>query len=384
MPVAPQSFEFRSTPRLVVAQGGALRLAEYLGGVRRPLLVTDAGVRALADPVVQALRDAGHEVAVFDAVQADPPPAVVEAALALARRHRADAVIGLGGGSSLDSAKLVALLAVNGQSLDETYGVNQARGPRLPLALLPTTAGTGSEVTPIAIVTTGAQRKQGIVSPWLLPDLALLDASLLTGLPIAVTAATGIDAMVHAVEAFTSVRLKNPLSDALALQALALLDRWLPRAWSQGEDLQAREQTLLGACMAGMAFANAPVAAVHALAYPLGARFHVPHGLSNALMLGAVLRFNAPLAEPLYAQLARAMGRATADHDDAAACEVFIGHLAGLGAQFGLPTRLREVGVQPTDLDRLADDALLQTRLLVNNPRPLTRDDARRLYASAL
>ena len=165
---------------------------------------------------------------------------------------------------------------------------------------------------------------------------------------------------------------------------LALLDRWLPRAWSQGEDLQAREQTLLGACMAGMAFANAPVAAVHALAYPLGARFHVPHGLSNALMLGAVLRFNAPLAEPLYAQLARAMGRATADHDDAAACEVFIGHLAGLGAQFGLPTRLREVGVQPTDLDRLADDALLQTRLLVNNPRPLTRDDARRLYASAL
>jgi alcohol dehydrogenase class IV len=384
MPVAPQSFEFRSTPRLVVAQGGALRLAEYLGGVRRPLLVTDAGVRALADPVVQALRDAGHEVAVFDAVQADPPPAVVEAALALARRHRADAVIGLGGGSSLDSAKLVALLAVNGQSLDETYGVNQARGPRLPLALLPTTAGTGSEVTPIAIVTTGAQSKQGIVSPWLLPDLALLDASLLTGLPIAVTAATGIDAMVHAVEAFTSVRLKNPLSDALALQALALLDRWLPRAWSQGEDLQAREQTLLGACMAGMAFANAPVAAVHALAYPLGARFHVPHGLSNALMLGAVLRFNAPLAEPLYAQLARAMGRATADHDDAAACEVFIGHLAGLGAQFGLPTRLREVGVQPTDLDRLADDALLQTRLLVNNPRPLTRDDARRLYASAL
>ncbi len=384
MPVAPPSFEFRSTPRLLVAQGGALRLAEYLGDVRRPLLVTDGGVRALAEPVVQALRAAGREVAVFDAVQSDPPPAVVEAALALARRHRADAVIGLGGGSSLDSAKLVALLAANGQSLDQTYGVNQAHGPRLPLALLPTTAGTGSEVTPIAIVTTGAQSKQGIVSPWLLPDLALLDASLLTGLPAAVTAATGIDAMVHAVEAFTSVRLKNPLSDALALQALALLDRWLPRAWSQGEDLQAREQTLLGACMAGMAFANAPVAAVHALAYPLGARFHVPHGLSNALVLGAVLRFNAPVAEPLYAQLARAIGRATADHDDAAACEVFIEHLSGLGAQFGLPTRLREVGVQPTDLDRLADDALLQTRLLVNNPRPLTRDDAHRLYASAL
>jgi alcohol dehydrogenase class IV len=169
MPVAPQSFEFRSTPRLVVAQGGALRLAEYLGDVRRPLLVTDGGVRALAEPVVQALRAAGQEVAVFDAVQADPPPAVVEAALALARRHRADAVIGLGGGSSLDSAKLVALLAANGQSLDQTYGVNQARGPRLPLALLPTTAGTGSEVTPIAIVTTGRRASRASSRPGCCP-----------------------------------------------------------------------------------------------------------------------------------------------------------------------------------------------------------------------
>jgi alcohol dehydrogenase class IV len=258
-------------------------------------------------------------------------------------------------------------------------------GPACRWPCCPPRRGPGPRSPPIAIVTTGAQSKQGIVSPWLLPDLALLDASLLTGLPIAVTAATGIDAMVHAVEAFTSVRLKNPLSDALALQALALLDRWLPRAWSQGEDLQAREQTLLGACMAGMAFANAPVAAVHALAYPLGARFHVPHGLSNALMLGAVLRFNAPQwpsrstrswrgpwAAPRLTTTTRRPARSSSSH------------LAGLGAQFGLPTRLREVGVQPTDLDRLADDALLQTRLLVNNPRPLTRDDARRLYASAL
>lgn len=382
MPDAPTCYEFRSVPRLVVARGGALRLAEHLGGWRRPLLVTDRGVRALAEPVCQGLRDAGLDLAVFDAVQADPPPSVVEAALSQARAHRADAVIGLGGGSSLDCAKLVALGAGSGQALSETFGVGRASGPRLPLALLPTTAGTGSEVTPIAIVTTGEDCKQGIVSPWLLPDLALLDATLLTGLPAAVTAATGIDAMVHAVEAFTSARLKNPLSDALALQALALLDRWLPQAWAQGDDLAAREQTLLGACMAGMAFANAPVAAVHALAYPLGARFHVPHGLSNALMLGAVLRFNAPQAGALYAQLGRHLGHGGAD--EVAACEAFITRMADWGRRLGLPTQLRQVGVQATDLDRLADDAMLQTRLLVNNPRPLTRDDARRLYASVL
>lgn len=383
LPDSPAALEFRSVPRLLVARGGALRLAEQLGGARRPLLVTDPGVRALAEPACAALRAAGLELAVFDAVQADPPPAVIDAALALARAHRADAVIGFGGGSSLDSAKLVALLAGSGQALDATYGVNQAFGPRLPLTLVPTTAGTGSEVTPIAIVTTGADCKQGIVSPWLLPDLALLDATLLAGLPPPVTAATGIDAMVHAVEAFTSRRLKNPLSDALALQALTLLYRWLPRAWAEGSDLQAREQTLLGACMAGMAFANAPVAAVHALAYPLGARFHVPHGLSNALVLGAVLRFNAPAAQPLYAELGRQLGLASCQGETGAS-EAFIEHLAGLAGRLGLPTTLREVGVREADLDRLADDAMLQTRLLINNPRTLTRDDARALYALSL
>ncbi|WP_374661312.1 iron-containing alcohol dehydrogenase [Inhella sp.] len=380
------SFEFRSVPRIVVARGGAQRLADWLpglAGMRRPLLVTDPGVRALAEPCCTALREAGVALAVFDAVQPDPPPEVVERALALAREHRADGVIGLGGGSSLDSAKLVALLAGSRQELPATFGVNQASGPRLPLVLVPTTAGTGSEVTPIAIVTTGADTKQGIVSPWLLPDLALLDATLIRGLPPAVTAATGIDAMVHAIEAYTSLRLKNPMSDALALQALALLDRWLPSAWAEGEDLEAREQTLLGACMAGMAFANAPVAAVHALAYPLGARFHVPHGLSNALVLGPVLRFNAPQAELLYAELGRHLGLG-AGRDETSACTAFIEHMAALSGRLGLPTRLRDVGVQAGDLDRLADDALLQTRLLINNPRPLTRADARELYASAL
>jgi alcohol dehydrogenase class IV len=189
----------------------------------------------------------------------------------------------------MDVAKLVALLAHGTEKLDEVYGVGVAKGPRLPLILVPTTAGTGSEVTPISIVTTGEGEKKGVVSPVLLPDIAVLDAELTLGLPAAVTAATGIDAMVHAIEAYTSKRLKNPVSDCLAREALRLLSLNIHEACSDGSNCEARQGMLLGAMLAGLAFANAPVAGVHALAYPVGARFHVPHGLSNSLVLPAVM-----------------------------------------------------------------------------------------------
>lgn len=369
-------FSFQTTPRLQLERGGAARLADFVGAAaRRPLLVTDAGLlrAGLLAPALASL--APRELALFSEVVADPPVAVVEAALAAALAHRADAVIGFGGGSVMDVAKLVALLAGSGERLDQVYGVSQARGPRLPLVLVPTTAGTGSELTPIAIVTTGESRKQGVVSPLLLPDAALLDPELTLGLPPASTAATGIDAMVHAIEAYTSARLKNPISDLLARDALCRLQRALPLAVADGNDIEAREHCLLGAALAGMAFANAPVAAVHALAYPLGARFHVPHGLSNALVLGPVLRFNLAVAEPLYAELGALLG-----HGDAAG---FVEQIGGLSGRLGLPTRLRDVGVQPSDLAQLAADAMLQTRLLINNPRPLGEADALALYEEA-
>ncbi|MGG2478986.1 iron-containing alcohol dehydrogenase, partial [Rhizobium sp. BR5] len=196
------------------------------------------------------------------------------------------------GGSSLDVAKLVALLAKSGEALGNIYGVGNVTGERLPLVLVPTTAGTGSEVTPISIITTGAHQKKGVVSPVLLPDAALLDAKLTIGLPPAVTAATGIDAMVHAIEAFTSTSANNnPVSRALAKEALRLLGANIEIAVKTGTDLAARQGMLLGAMLAGQAFANSPVAAVHALAYPIGGRYHVPHGLSNSLVLPHVLRF---------------------------------------------------------------------------------------------
>lgn len=387
MPVAMPAFAFHAAKSVIVAPGAAAQLADHVArlGARSVLVVTDPGVvrAGLVEPMLQGLREAGLAVSCFADVEPEPPVAVVLRAADQARASGADCVVGFGGGSSLDAAKLAALLAATDLRLEDIYGVDKVRGVRLPLVLIPTTAGTGSEVTPIAIVTTGENMKQGVVSPVLLPDVALLDADLTLGLPAPVTAATGIDAMVHAIEAYTSKRLKNPLSDSLAREALRLLSGHIHRACQAPADREARQAMLVGACMAGMAFANAPVAAVHALAYPVGARFHVPHGLSNALVLGPVLRFNLPAALPLYAELAdQAMPHAAGSPEARAAA--WIDMLEALPAALGLPARLSQVGIGAADIDLLAEDAMRQTRLLINNPRELSREDAAALYRQAL
>jgi alcohol dehydrogenase len=325
----------------------------------------------------------GMQVAVFAEVVADPPEQVVLDAVAAARRHDADLVIGFGGGSSMDVAKLVAVLAASTQALADIYGIGKVTGTRLPLVQVPTTAGTGSEVTNIAIVTTGATTKTGVVAPQLYADLAVLDASLTLGLPPKLTAATGIDAMVHAIEAYTSRHKKNPLSDALAREALGLLSRNLLPACERGQDLQVRQAMLLGACLAGQAFSNAPVAAVHALAYPIGGIFHVPHGLSNSLVLPHVLEFNLPNAARHYAELADIVVPQAGGSEEARA-RALIAATQQTARMTGIETSLRQVGIAESDLDRLADDAMLQTRLLGNNPRELGREHARAIYAAAL
>lgn len=353
--------------------------------MQRVLVVTDQALRrsGVLDDALASFSQAGVSLSVFDGVAADPPESCIHDAVAQAREESVDGIIGLGGGSSLDTAKLVALLARTPQALDEAYGINRARAPRLLLIQVPTTAGTGSEVTPIAIVTSPDREKKGVVSTLLYPDLALLDASLTLGLPPRVTAMTGIDAMVHAIEAYTSKLKKNHLSDGLAVRALLLLSDNLRRVLHDGRDLAARGAMLQGAMLAGMAFANAPVAAVHALAYPLGGHFHVPHGLSNALVLMPVLRFNQPVADALYGELAGALRR-----DGAAACaartgDAFVRAMEELVADLGLERRLRDVGVAEGDIELLATDAMKVQRLLVNNPREVTLDDARALYREA-
>ncbi|WP_443191190.1 iron-containing alcohol dehydrogenase [Pseudomonas indica] len=383
-------FSFATTAQLMCETGSSRRLAAICRerGARSVLIVTDPGITrfGLLNDVLPGFSAEDLAVAVFDQVLADPPEAVVLDAVQRARDIGAGLIVGFGGGSSMDVAKLVALLAHPqcGQGLKDIYGVGNARGQRLPLIQVPTTAGTGSEVTPIAIVTTGETTKMGVVSPMLLPDLALLDADLTLGLPPAVTAATGIDAMVHAIESYTSALKKNPLSDLLAREALRLLANNLDQAVHHGQNREARQAMLLGACLAGQAFANAPVAAVHALAYPLGGHFHIPHGLSNALVLPHVLRFNAPAATPLYAELAPLLlGERLKPGSAESLTAQFIDELAALNERHGLPSRLRDVGVPEAMLQQLASDAMLQQRLLVNNPREVTEADALAIYQAA-
>lgn len=382
-------FSFSTVPHIVCEIGATDRLpdliAQHFPAVRRVLVVTDAGFlgTGLLDRPLAALGDAGLKVSVFSEVVADPPEHVVLSAAAQAREQEVELVIGWGGGSSMDVAKLIAVLVPAQQELKTMYGIGNVKGARLPLIQIPTTAGTGSEVTPISIVTTGETTKMGVVSPQLYADLAILDAKLTVGLPPKVTAATGIDAMVHAIEAYTTRLKKNPLSDMLARQALSLLSANIVTACRDGSNLAARQAMLLGAMLAGQSFANAPCAAVHALAYPIGGIFHVPHGLSNALVLPHVLRFNAPSAMGMYAELAEIVAPGASGSEEART-EALIARMVGIALETGIETRLREVGIAESDLDRLADDAMLQTRLLTNNPCEVKRDDARAIYAAAL
>ena len=382
-----QGFEFNTVGRLISGSGSAMELSQECRrlNVSRPLLVTDPGLVqiGLVAPVQRALEDAGLCPLLFDQVREDPPEATVLAAAELARINAADGVIGLGGGSSMDVAKVAAVLLGGEQALPELYGVGQVEGDRLPLMLVPTTAGTGSEVTPVAVITTGETTKAGVSSPALLPDVAVLDAGLTLGLPPAITAMTGVDAMVHAIEAYTSRHQKNPLSDNLARQGLALLSDNIRIAVKDGSNGEAREAMLLGACLAGQAFANAPVAAVHALAYPLGGHYHIPHGLSNSLVLPSVLEFNLESAASYYAELAELVAGHPVTGSDEAKSMALIQSLRDLIDEVALPATLCQAGVAESDLEMLAEDAMLQQRLLVNNPRDVNYADALGIYRAA-
>ncbi|WP_340677854.1 iron-containing alcohol dehydrogenase [Paraglaciecola sp.] len=346
------------------------------------LIVTDSILLKLGklDKVIESLKSSDIGIKIFDGVKADPPESIILQAAEQALH--AEAIIGFGGGSSMDTAKLVAVLAMQQQVLADMYGIDNIRSSRKPLVQIPTTAGTGSEVTPISVVTTGECTKSGVVSPVLYADLVMLDATLLLGMPASITAETGIDAMVHAIEAYTSVIKKNPLSDNLARQALLLLSKALPLAYQDGNNIIHRHDTMLGAMLAGQAFANAPVAAVHALAYPLGGIYHLAHGLSNALMLPHVLRFNLVSAVNEYAELAMLL-LTDLPIDRQSQAECFLGFMQALAQQVGLNKKLRDFGVKQEDLTLLATEAMKQTRLLQNNPRPILFDDALNLYQSA-
>lgn len=376
-------FTFNPGPRLLAGPGQAQTLAQKLPA-GACLFVTDAELIRLG--LTDAYRDAigaSRELIVFDAVEADPSKETLLAATEAGRSAGVTSVVGFGGGSPMDVAKLASYLLGSGDELDTIWGVGLAKGHRLPLALVPTTAGTGSEATPISVITCEGGVKLAVNCAPLIADWAVLDATLTLGLPAHVTAATGIDAIVHSVEAYTSARLKNPLSDALAREALRLLTGNLLATIETPQNLGARSAMLLGAHLAGLAFSNAPVAGVHALAYPLGGLHHLPHGLTNALMLRHVLAHNLEAARDHYAELAEVVEPDCAVQGSQARAALLIERLDELAGKSGLALRLRDHGIAFDEAPLLAREAMKQTRLLVNNPCEISESDAQWLYEAA-
>ena len=385
-----QPFNFNNTKGIRFGDGLSVKSAEEVSKKlgQKILFVTDPGLvkLGLVDETIKELRK-NSEVLIYDNVEADPSLKTLLLCVETGKNFKTSGVIGFGGGSSMDIAKLTALLIGSGEDIHQAWGVSNARGPRLPLALYPTTSGTGSEATPISIITQDDLEKKGVSSPLILPDLAILDPLLTLKLPPHITAATGIDAMVHAIESYASKSVNNNLiSKMLAKEALKLLGKSIKIAVTKGDDIEARSNMLLGSMLAGASFGNSPVAGVHALAYPIGGTFHVPHGLSNAIVLPYVLRFNTKdqNAAKLYSEIAPIVfpeiDVSTSSQDVASK---FIENLSHLSSELGLEQRLRDVDIPEAACETMAKDAMKQTRLLINNPREIKEKDAYDIYKSA-
>jgi alcohol dehydrogenase class IV len=307
---------------------------------------------------------------------------MVEETLSAARAAQADAVLGIGGGSAMDVAKVVAALYDGEQEIGDTFGIENLASRALFLACLPTTSGTGSEVSPNSILLDEAENlKKGIVSPHLVPDAAYVDPLLTVSVPPEVTAATGLDALIHCIESYAN-RFAHPIVDLYALQGIRLINHNLVRTVEDGQDLEARTNMALGSLYGGLCLAPVNTAAVHALAYPLGSEFHVAHGISNAVLLPHVFRFNMSAAPERHAQIALALGV----KDEGSPLETAQRGLARIEALFeqcGVPSSLAELGVPREAIPGMAQAAMKVTRLLNNNLRELTEADARAIYQAA-
>ncbi len=378
-------FTLFNAGRIVAGAGSLARLSELAAEFKagRVLIVSDKGVAAagLVEPARRALAAAGLAVTVIDNTPPEPDVKDVDAVMDAARSAGGiDLVVGIGGGSAMDVAKIVAVLLAHPVSLRDLLNKAPIPGRGLPNVMVPTTAGTGSEATPNSIILVPEDElKVGIVSPLLMPDVVILDPLLTLSLPAHVTASTGMDALTHAIECYCSKK-GNPFSDLYGLEAIRLIARSLRRAHDDGRDLQARADMLLGAFYGGACIATSSTTAVHALAYPLGGKYRIPHGLSNAILLPFVMEFNLEGSEPRFAAMARAMGLKVDGMADRAAGERFIAELVDLNADLGIKSTLRDKGVAEADLDGLVEGAAKVTRLLDNNPRPMSRSDMRTIY----
>src|SRR5579862_2039502 len=370
--------------RIVFGNGCAPQCASFLAqrGVKRVLLVSSTRVLPILGPILDALKESHINCLQSPPVDQEPTSQLFEDILSAARVQEIDCVLGVGGGSVIDVAKLIAALFDGRQNAADVFGINLLRARGLTLVCLPTTAGTGAEVSPNAILLDeAAELKKGVVSPHLVPDAAFVDPLLTVSLPPAVTAATGLDALTHCIEAYAN-KFSHPIVDNYALQGMKLISANLVRAVRNGGDLEARAALSLGSLYGGFCLGPVNTAAVHALAYPLGGRFHIAHGISNAVLLPHVLRFNFSAAPERYAEVAAALGverngspLTTAEHG--------VELLLKLSRECGVPQRLAELNIPRESIPSMAKAAMQVTRLLNNNLRPFSAEDAIRVYEAA-
>jgi alcohol dehydrogenase len=371
-------------PRIVFGNGCAPQCVEFLAqmGAKQLLLVSGKSVRPQLDSIVAALKEAGMEVIEGPFVPPEPTVKFFETALAEARKQQIDSVLAIGGGSVIDVAKLIAALAHGQQKVNEVFGINLLTKRALLLVCLPTTAGTGAEVSPNAILLDESDAlKKGIVSLHLVPDAAFVDPLLTLSVPPAVTAATGLDALTHCIEAYAN-KFAHPIVDVYALQGIKLISKNLRQAVRDGNDVEARAAVLLGSLYGGLCLGPVNTAAVHALAYPLGGQFRVSHGVSNALLLPHVLNFNYSAAPERYAEISTALG-ITRNGSVQKAAELGVESLSQLSRDCGVPQKLSELKIPRDAIPGMAQAAMRVTRLLKNNLRPLTQADAESIYEAA-
>lgn len=371
-------------PQKIVFGTGCIKtfVEDYLKlGHRRLFVLTAPPIIPLIEPTLAELKEHGVKTEVFSNIVAEPSLNDFNTILEAARSFKADSVAGIGGGSVLDVAKLVAAFIDSDQKAEDCFGIGFIRKKGLWLACMPTTAGTGSEVSPNAILLDERDKlKKGIVSPYLLADAAYVDPALTMTVPAKVTADTGMDALTHCIEAYTN-KFAHPAADIYALQGIRLIAANLLRAVKDGSDIEAREALALGSLYGGLVLGPVNTAAVHALSYPLGGEFHIPHGLSNAILLPSVMKFNRPANLRKYAEVALACG-VPAGKDDDETAQKGVDFICELSKAVGIPQKLSELNIPQSAVDGMAKAAMEVQRLLKNNPREVTEQDARDIYNS--
>lgn len=376
---------FKIANKLITGNGGTEKLLEEVHRLRisNPLIVTDEILEkvGVVEKVTSLLK--GLSYGVYNGVKPEPEIYLVEECKAAFQKGQHDGLIAVGGGSAIDIAKSVSAYAAYDGKIDELFGTDLVPQKGVPIIAIPTTAGTGSEVTNIAILSdTEAQLKKGIVSDYILPDVAIVAPEMTLTMPKSVTAASGIDALVHAIEAYISVNA-SPITDALALGAIKMIARNLPKAYANPNHIEARENMVTASLMAGMAFGNAGVGAVHALAYPLGGRYHIAHGVSNALLLPYVMEWNKISCIERFHDIAEALGENVSNLTDAEAADRAVEAMYRLCSTVGISKGLRAFHVPEEAIPEMAEDASKIERLLKNNPRVFSKEEIEEIYRSA-